>query len=82
MSELPEYWGTAEYEILTISNFTNDKPSEVELHLVGEIRGVFHEHYTTFVCGCKDFNSLAEEITYNCLYVWVESIYNAQEESL
>ena len=83
MTELPEYWGTAEFEIYSISNLNdNTKPTVVTLKLYGEIRGSNYSIDTTLVAPKEilTYDLLAEHITYNCLYPWVESIISKQDE--
>ena len=78
--ELPSDWGTAEYEILDITNFnTYDKPTVVSLILTGFIRGVDYVSRTTLICNSKTFNDLAEEIISSVLYPWVGTVLQAQD---
>ena len=82
MTELPDYWGTAEFEIYSISNLNdNTKPTVVALKLYGEIRGSYYSIETTLVAPSMilTYDLLAEHITYNCLYPWVESIISKQD---
>lgn len=80
--ELPDNWGTADFEVFSVTNLGNSQlPTRVELRMFGFIRGIDYEKETTFVCG-KDiltYDLLAEEITYNCLYPWVVSIIGEQD---
>lgn len=80
--DIPDNWGTAEYDILAIDNFnTNDKPTVVTLILTGFVRGIDYTHETKLVCDCKTHSDLAEEITNNVLYPWIESLISQQKEA-
>lgn len=79
MAELPENWGYAEFEIYSVENLDDrNKPTVVDLKLVGFIRGIDFDHSTKLVCDSKSYDDLAEEIAYNVLYPWVESIIYEQ----
>jgi hypothetical protein len=80
--DLPDNWGTADFEIISVSNLGNSaKPTVVELKMVGFIRGIDYEMLTTFVCSpdITTYNELSEEITYNCLYPWVIGLISQQD---
>ena len=80
---LPDYfWGDADYELLELTGLANWKQHTVaEIRMFGEIRGEQHEKTVRFVCdkSVNTYDELAESITWNCLYPWVESIIAAQD---
>ena len=80
MADLPEFWGDADFEVISVTNLGNSQlPTKVELRMYGEIRGEVCEHTVTFICDPTNYNDLAEEIAWNCLYPWVQSIIDRQD---
>ncbi len=81
-NDLPEFWGDADFELIKLENLGNNQnPTVADIRMFGEIRGVQHERIVRFVCSPKvnTYDQLSEEISYNCLYPWVQSIIMAQD---
>ena len=81
MTELPDNWGYAEFEIYSIVNLDDsDKPTIVNLKMFGFVLGVDYVQSCSFVTNACTFNEVSEAISYNCVYPWVEGLYNKMTE--
>ena len=86
MADLPESWGSAEFEVL--SDTYNEECRIVDVKLTGEIRGEWCEMVQrlvfpiTIMKAEQNYDMLAEVLTYNVLYSWVESIIRKQDDAM
>ncbi|KKW10220.1 MAG: hypothetical protein UY48_C0044G0004 [Candidatus Gottesmanbacteria bacterium GW2011_GWB1_49_7] len=82
----PDYWGTAEFEVMT--DECNGDCRVLDIKLTGEIRGKTCELtqrvvFPTSIMGAKEnYNMLAETLNNNVLYPWVNDIIRKQDEAV